>query len=226
MMDLAGPLLSHRDAIAGLVSAIPGVDGVADEGDSGPADPPAPATRWKTAADLMLPISEYPHVPETLPIREALLALGASSVVSSEGHLVVPRYLLVVDDADRLVGVVNRRALLKGLIPAYASLKRASSITAALPYTEALSASAPLWSTLFSPSAIAAARKPVGSVMVPTRVSVCHDDTVDNVVSAMLQHDVDLIPVTEGSRIIGVVMMTDVFDNVSEYVLERGAAGR
>jgi predicted transcriptional regulator len=38
----------------------------------------------------------------------------------------------------------------------------------------------------------------------------------------MLEHDVDLIPVTDGARTVGVVMMTDVFDNVSEYVLERG----
>jgi CBS domain-containing protein len=221
-LDLPGSLGAKRDAVVQAVSAIPGVEDIAEEGHGPDSGKPVPATTWKTAADLMLPISEYPHVPENLSIREALLALGASSVVSSEGHLVVPRYLLVLDEADRLVGVVNRRALLRGLIPEYASLKRASAVTAALPYAEALSASAPLWSSLFSPAAIAAAKKPVGSVMVPTRVSVAHDDTVDNVVSAMLEHDVDLIPVTEKSRIMGVVMMTDVFDNVSEYILERG----
>ena len=124
----------------------------------------------------MLPLSGYPHVPEKLPIREALLALGASSVVSSTGHLVVPRYLLVLDDNQRLVGVVNRRALLRGLIPQYASLKRASAVIETLPYAESLSATTPLWSSLFSPGAAAAARKPVGSVMVPTRVSVADDD--------------------------------------------------
>ena len=49
------------------------------------------------------------------------------------------------------------------------------------------------------------------------------DDPVDTVIGAMLGQDVDLIPVTEGARAVGVVMMTDVFDNVSEFVLERGA---
>jgi cytidylate kinase len=222
-LDLPTDLKDRIGAIAHFVRGVEGVDGVADtHAGTLPAEETT-ATGWKTAADLMLPLSGYPHVPQDLPIREALLALGASSVLSSEGHLVVPRYLLVLDEEERLVGVINRRALLRGLIPQYASLKRASSVTAALPYSEALSASAPLWSSLFSPAAVAAAEKHVRSVMVPTRVSVAHDDPVDTVVSSMLEHDVDLIPVTEGARAVGVVMMTDVFDNVSEYVLERGA---
>lgn len=222
-LDLPGSLKDRRKAVLQFVEAIPGVEGVADRGHEAEPEEPAPAATWQTAADLMLPISGYPHVQESLPIRDALLALGASSVVSSEGHLVVPRYLLVLDEGHRLVGVINRRSLLRGLIPQYASLKRASGVSAALPFAEALTASAPLWSSLFGPAAISAAKKPVGSVMLPIKVSVHHDDKVDNVVSAMLEHDVDLIPVTEGARTVGVVMMTDVFDNVSEFILEKGA---
>ncbi|NNM06322.1 MAG: CBS domain-containing protein [Gemmatimonadetes bacterium] len=221
-LDLSESLSDRREAIGHFVKRVEGVEGVAEAGPTVKSEREVPANSWKTAADLMLPLSGYPHVPEDLPIREALLALGASSVVSSEGHLVVPRYLLVLNEKERLVGVINRRALLRGLIPQYASLERASHVAAAMPYAEALSASAPLWSSLFSPAAVAAAEKPVGSVMVPTRVSVAHDDPVDTVVSSMLEHDVDLIPVTKGARPVGVVMMTDVFDNVSEYVLERG----
>jgi cytidylate kinase len=222
-LDLPGIPGSQADVISRFVEGVDGVQGVTIAGvESKPKDE-APAASWKTAADLMLPLSGYPHVPEDLPIREALLALGASSVVSSEGHLVVPRYLLVLDSRERLVGVINRRALLRGLIPQYASLKKASGVAAAaIPFTDMISASVPLWSNLFSPAAIAAAKKSVGSVMVPIRATVAHDDPVDTVVSSMLEHDVDLIPVTDGARTVGVVMMTDVFDNVSEYVLERG----
>jgi len=222
-LNLPDTLRTREDEISHFVGRVEGVAGVVDHGDHAEHEATAHATAWKTAADLMLPLSSYPHVLENLPIREALLALGASSVVSSAGHLVVPRYLLVLDDKERLVGVVNRRALLKGLIPQYASLKRASAVIETLPYAEPLSASAPLWSSLFSPAAVAAARKLVGSVMLPTRISVAIDDPVDTVIGAMLGHDVDLIPVTEGARAVGVVMMTDVFDNVSEFVLERGA---
>ena len=88
----------------------------------------------------MLPLSRYPHVHDSLPIRDCLLALGASSVVSSDGHLVCPRYLLVLDDVDRLVGVINRRNLLRGLIPQYASLMRAKErVGMAMPFADAMS---------------------------------------------------------------------------------------
>jgi hypothetical protein len=43
------------------------------------------------------------------------------------------------------------------------------------------------------------------------------------VVSTMLEHDVDLVPVMDGAKTVGVILMTDVFDNVAEYVLERSA---
>jgi cytidylate kinase len=181
-LDLPDTPRDRADAICRFVGRVEGVEGVSVAGTEAESEEEAPAANWKTAADLMLSLSGYPHVPENLPIREALLALGASSVVSSEGHLVVPRYLLVLDDRERLVGVINRRALLRGLIPQYASLKKASGVAAAaLPYTEVISASVPLWSNLFSPAALAAARKPVGSVMVPIRATVAHDDPVDTV---------------------------------------------
>ncbi len=222
-LDLPASLSGRRNGIVQLVTRIPGVEAVAKSaGDTARDEPGTPPT-WKTAHELMVPLAGYPHVQESLPIRDALLALGASSVVSSHGHLVCPRYLLVLDEADRLVGIINRRALLRGLIPQYASLKRALGVTAALPYAESLSTSSLLWSSLFSPAAMAASLKPVEGVMLPIRATVSHDESVDRVVAAMLEHDVDLIPVTEGARTVGVIMMTDVFDNVAEYLLERGA---
>jgi len=222
-LDLPASLADRRSAVVQFVSLIPGVTSVAGSGEDAPDGGVVAATSWKTAADLMLPLKDYPHVPDSLPIRDALLALGASSVVSSGGALVPPRYLLVLDEAERLVGVANRRNLLWGLIPQYASLKRAYAVSAALPYADSLATSGLLWSSLFSPASVNAARKPVGSVMAPIRATVSHDDTLGTVVSTMLEHDVDLIPVTDGARTVGVVLMTDVFDNVAEYVLERSA---
>ena len=92
-----------------------------------------------------------------------------------------------------------------------------------MPFADAMSPTDLLWNTLFSPTAVTAARKPVSSVMAPIRATVAHDDTLSTVVSTMLQHDVDLIPVTDGERTVGVILMTDVFDSVAEFGLEQGA---
>jgi cytidylate kinase len=222
-MDLPGSLAPRRGDVETFVSGIPGVTSVAGAHGDGGRGLTADAPSLKSAADLMLSIENYPHVSASLPIRDALLAVGASSVVSAGGALVPPRYLLVLDEAERVVGVVNRRNLLWGLIPQYASLKRAYSVSAALPWADSLATSGLLWGSLFSPAAIGASRKPVGSVMAPIRATVSHDDTLGTVVSTMLEHDVDLVPVTEGAKTVGVILMTDVFDNVAEYVLERSA---
>jgi CBS domain-containing protein len=226
VVDVAVPAghSDRRTAVVRFVQQIRGVEQVGGTGTPLAEEGPVPAQSRKTAADLMLPLDGYPHVRESLPIRDCLLALGASSVVSSDGHLVCPRYLLVLDDVDRLVGVINRRNLLRGLIPQYASLMRAKAkVGTAMPFADAMSPTALLWSTLFSPTAATAARKPVSSVLPPLRATVAHDDTLSTVVSTMLQHNVDLIPVTDGERTIGVILMTDVFDSIAEYVLEQSA---
>jgi cytidylate kinase len=228
VVDLGVPLAAEhsRAAVVELIRQIPGVKDIrGGEGATRAEAEESILTRsWKTAADIMIPLGGYPHVRQTLPIRDALLALGASSVVSSDGHLVCPRYLLIMDEVDRLVGVGNRRNLLRGLIPQYATLKKAeASLGATIPFTDALSSTSLLWSTLFSPAAVAAAGRAVGTVMLPIRAVVSVSDTLSTVVGAMLAHDVDLIPVTDGDRTVGVIMMTDVFDNVAEYILERSA---
>jgi len=226
VVDVAVPAghSDRRSAVVRFVQQIRGVEQVGGTGTSLPDEGVVPAQNWKTAADLMLPLSGYPHVHDTLPIRDCLLALGASSVVSSDGHLVCPRYLLVLDDVDRMVGVINRRNLLRGLIPQYASLQRAKErVGTAMPFADAMSPTDLLWSTLFSSTSVTAARKPVSAVMAPIRATVAHDDTLSTVVSTMLQHNVDLIPVTDGERTVGVILMTDVFDSVAEFVLEQGA---
>lgn len=228
VVDLGVPLAAEhgRAAVVELIRQIPGVKDIrGGEGATRAEAEESILTRsWKTAADIMIPLGGYPHVRQTLPIRDALLSLGASSVVSSDGHLVCPRYLLILDEVDRLVGVVNRRNLLRGLIPQYATLKKAeASLGATIPFTDALSSTSLLWSTLFSPAAVAAAGRAVGTVMLPIRAVVSVTDTLSTVVGAMLAHDVDLIPVTDGDRTVGVIMMTDVFDNVAEYILERSA---
>lgn len=223
-LDLPGSLAERRGAVVQFVKGIPGVETIHGSGGEDDEEGRAAAVSLKSASDLMVPIDGYPHVLDSLPIRDTLLALGGSSVVSSKGHLVCPRYLLVLDDTERLVGVANRRDLLRGLIPQYASLKRAYAVTVGLPWADSLATTSLLWGSLFSPSAVGASRKPVGSVMSPVRATVSHDDTLGTVVSTMLEHDVDLVPVTDGAKTVGVVLMTDVFDNVAEYVLERSAS--
>ncbi len=215
----------HRDLIARLVGAIAGVTRVTCEGDSPPGAEAAAPSGEKTAGEFMVPISDYPHVQESVTIREALVALGASTVKLADGHLIRPRYLLVIDRAGHALGVATRRDLLRALPPELRRMDRTKELVAGLvPATEISQVAGLRWLSFFSDAAVEGARQPVKSVMAPVWGVVSLGDGLSRVVTAMIQHGVDLVPVLDGDRTVGVVLMTDVFDTIAEFILERGAA--
>ena len=223
-LTLQGEYNKRSDEIVRFVQQIPDVQHVDLAGDEGiDASRPAAQAR-KTAEDLMVPLKGYPHIRRNVSIREAVMAMAASAVVLSDGHIILPRYLLVLDDDDRLVGVINRRHLLRGLTPQYGSIMKAKkTLEHRMQLTDGMFPTSLLWSALFSPAAAKAALDPVSSVMIPPSATVDRTDTLGSVVGTMLQHDIDILPVTERGRAVGVVLMTDVFDNVAEYIMESGA---
>jgi hypothetical protein len=40
----------------------------------------------------------------------------------------------------------------------------------------------------------------------------------------MIHHGVDLIPVLEGDKVVGVVLMTNIFDIVAQFIIEHGGS--
>lgn len=212
-----------RDLIARVVGAIPGVARVTCEGDPpGEAEGAAQSTE-KAAGAFMVPIANYPHVRESVTIREALVALSASTVKLADGHLIRPRYVLVLDHAEQVLGVVTRRDLLRALPPELRRMNRTQELVAGLVPAADFSELAGLrWLSFFSDAAVEGARQSVQSVMTPVRGTVSRSDGLSRVVTIMIQHGIDLVPVLDGGRTVGVVLMTDVFDTIAEFIMERG----
>ena len=219
-----------QDAMVQFVSHIPGVQEVStDQGtvaavDISLADDFALTSRDAKAADVMLPPERYPHCRIGCTIREAIVALSASAVRLEDGHFMVPRYVLILDDDDRLVGVVSRRELLKGLVPHLVQDREAEAhIREFVPFGGGMPSELAIrWTSLFSKAAIEAARQPTKSVMVPIKGTVQVDDSLSTVISTMLHNGIDLVPVLDGSKVAGVVLMTNIFDIVAQFVMEHG----
>jgi signal-transduction protein with cAMP-binding, CBS, and nucleotidyltransferase domain len=74
-----------------------------------------------------------------------------------------------------------------------------------------------------APAALDAASRPISTIMAPIRGAVQVSDSLSTVISSMLRHGIDLVPVLEGQRVAGVVLMTNIFDIVAQFVLEHGA---
>jgi cytidylate kinase/CBS domain-containing protein len=187
------------------------------------------STRDTTARDVMLPPDSYPHCRLSCTIREAIVALSASAVKLDDGHIMLPRYLLVLDDdGNELRGIVSRRELLKGLIPHLQEDKRtAEQIRKLVPFGGQTPSDLMIrWTSLFSAAALEASKGSIAAITVPIRGTVQVGDTLSTVISTMLHHGVDLVPVLEGQRVAGVVLMTNIFDIVAQFIMEHGGAGR
>ncbi|RLB54029.1 MAG: hypothetical protein DRI34_12615, partial [Deltaproteobacteria bacterium] len=66
--------------------------------------------------DIMIPIDDYPRIGPQTTLREAMLALERAQL-EVDGRKSLPRVLLVMDGAGKLLGTVRRRDIMRGLEP-------------------------------------------------------------------------------------------------------------
>jgi len=176
------------------------------------------------ASDVMLRLEQYPNCRGNCTIREAIVALSASAIKLEDGHIMIPRYLLIRDAENHLIGVVSRRELLKGLVPHLKEDREsAAHIRALVPFGGSTPSEMFIrWTSLFSKAALDASKESIKSVMVPIRGTVQTDDSLSTVITTMLCHGIDLVAVLDGARVVGVVLMTNIFDIVAQFVMEHG----
>ncbi|MHC4777246.1 MAG: CBS domain-containing protein, partial [Planctomycetota bacterium] len=71
----------------------------------------------KCVRDIMVPLNEYPHIPSTHSLREAIQEMGKIQILR-KGNTSLPRTALVFDEAhNELVGLLRRRDIMRGLEP-------------------------------------------------------------------------------------------------------------
>jgi cytidylate kinase len=221
-LRLSGPYhTKHSEEVVRFLSRIPGVQEALVQDEREGDVPLMEGATERTAADVMLPIAEYPHIHVSDTIRDAIAALATSTVKLHDGHVFRPRYILVHDEMGEVVGVVARRSLLRGLAPQLREMQQTRQKAEALGAVGDFSFPVSFrWVSMFGRAAAAAAAAPVETVMAPIRSTVRPDDDLSVVVGTMLQHEVDLVPVVSDRRSVGVILMTDVFDTVAEHVME------
>lgn len=166
--------------------------------------------------ELVVKITEYPHIPYWLSVRDAISMIR--SVYGETPGPEEPRMVLVFDEKYQLKGVLTLKNLLVGIEPRFLRRDEKS------PYqglTEADYASLSIFvEGTFSEKCKEEARKPVSEIMTPIRAKVDVNDSVTKAAFIMLQADVSLVPVMDGQKIAGVLRMTDVFNELTKIVLE------
>jgi CBS domain-containing protein len=163
--------------------------------------------------DICVPLSEYPHVADTSTLRDAFAVLLAG-FASGRRY----RHVLVLNADSQLVGLLGMRDILRGLFPDYLrSRELKHHAQEPVPDFPALTL---IWAETCRSQCKEAAMRPVAGFMGAVPATVASDDPLTKAAYLMVTHDVSMLPVVDGGRLVGVVRMIDVFNQAAKAVLD------
>ncbi len=167
-----------------------------------------------TVKDIMVPVDQYPCIPDTLNIGDAVIEMTVQIRMRDKG-MQFPRVALVFDDDfNDLRGMLRRRDIMRGLEPRFL-------MTGSLDYARKLFEIDvdPNLSELSYDKMRKGMRKRakrlVKEVMRPIRATIGHDDHVIHAMCAMVDQDTSLLPVLDNSNVVGVVRSVDVMREIA-----------
>lgn len=152
----------------------------------------------KKVKDLVIPLSDYPHMPYWGSLKEAIVQLN---VAYETGHHTV----LVFDEAYKLVGMLLQKDILRGLEPKFARH-----------YEEGVPIA---WDDLLRSGAEKRLERSVKDFMSDVKARLDAEDSILKASHIMLEEDAYLLPVLDGDKLIGIVRMGDLFHEITNVVL-------
>jgi predicted transcriptional regulator len=159
--------------------------------------------------EIMIPLAHYPMVRTSTTLRVAIQVIQEAQLEVEERKS-LPRVLLVLDDQDRLIGLVRRRDIMRGLEPKFL-------VTEPLEYRKKLFdvATDPNLTELsherLARGVQEQAERKVAKVMRPVVAIINFDDHLIKAVYEMVTHGLSLLPVMQHGKPVGVLRSVEVF---------------
>lgn len=168
----------------------------------------------KRVKDLMKDIFDYPHMPYWFTIKQIIKVIKKSFPTAEVCPY--PIVILIFDEKYNLLGTVTLRDILRGLEPRFMSSPEAQIPVEGEPE---LSVD---WEALYGEESKSLLEKPVSEIMVPATTFVKPDDHITKAAYLMIQQNVVFLPVLEDKRkLVGLVRMIDVFDELTNVLLKQ-----
>ncbi len=169
------------------------------------------------AGDIMIPLEKYPHIPYWFTLRQAMAEMAHSELIVG-GRQSLPRAVLVFDEKYRLMGLVRRRDIFRGLEPEFLLDKPISERRKLFDVrTHPANWEIPLDKILEATKK--RAERPVSDIMRPIEQTANYNDHIFQVIYDMNVNRVNLLPVLQDGRVVGVVRSVDVFHEVCKLIL-------
>jgi CBS domain-containing protein len=167
----------------------------------------------KKVADLMIRLEDYPHVPYWYTLRQAMAIVREASIKFERTF--EPRSVFVFDEKYHLLGILTLKDIIRGLTPKLLQGARAK-LQAALDLDSTI---ADLESDISGPKIKEASQTAVSEVMSPIKSTVDAGDTLAKALFLMARDEVGRMPVMDGDKVVGIVRLSDLFQEISGFVL-------
>lgn len=168
-----------------------------------------------TVMNHLTPLEGYPHVHCDASLKDVFATLKAR-YDSAEQF----RSVLVLDDEEHLVGVLGLRDLLHALLPGYLREHPKHFDGSDMD----VSSLAALWQEDCSEQCRKAASRRAGDYVPAGSLTVEAGDPLVKAIYLFATRQVNVLPVTEGKRVTGVLRIVDVLTEVASVVLSDGEA--
>lgn len=174
--------------------------------------------------DIMIPLSNYAvastgdTLSEAVPLLRKIYCSTEHGKCTESGH----RSIVVLDDDGNLVGIVNFAAILAALIPEIAGgiLARFESLGISMAYAQADSLELDEARLGFRARVKKNAEIKIGSIMLKIKGSIDSEATVLDALKLIYRNKINILPVYESGRLVGVVRDSDLFLVVAEILGE------
>lgn len=165
----------------------------------------------KKAGELMVPISEYPHIGENAAIKDAFSILRKNF---GEGRDYFS--ILVLNEQEQLKGVIDLSDLIRAVEPGFLKVK--SDIYQGVSHE--YPALTFIWQEMFSEKCREEAGKPVKEIMASVHATITLEDSIAKIAYLLLMTKSRILPVLDKEKVIGVVRLVDVFNEITNIVLQ------
>jgi len=162
----------------------------------------------KKVGELMIPLTDYPHIPYWFTIKQAV-AIVKKSALGLEGKL-EPTTLLIFDEKYQLMGSLTMKDLIRGIEKKFVRSNGFMSKEWDTPV---------FFEGLFTEGVNEEAQKAVSEIMSPVKDTVQAGESIIKAIYIMMEQDQNLLPVLDQGTVVGVIRLNEIFNELAKLVL-------
>jgi len=174
--------------------------------------------------DRMILIQNYPTVKPDVTLKDAALSLRTSYCELDSGMCTEagPRTVLVIDESEKLVGVLDFRSFLRTLIPEITGglSAKLEALGVSIAFAQADAADLDEARLGFNARVIKNSEIKIRDIMLKVRGTIDADASLMDALKTMFRNKIIMLPVFEGDKLVGVLRNADLFLAVADVLEE------